>query len=65
MGIKRISDRALYVVTVTRVDPDTGDEWAYPELLSEASSVRGALTNALLAPLSRWHAIDRDEEGKR
>ena len=65
MGIKRISDRALYVVTVTRVDHDTGDEWAYPELLSEASSVRGALTDALLAPLSRWHAIDRDEEGKR
>lgn len=64
MGIKRISDRALYVVTVTRVDPDTGDEWAYPELLSEASSVRGALTDALIAPLSRWHAIDRDEEGK-
>ena len=65
MGIKRISDRALYVVTVTRVDHDTGDEWAYPELLSEASSVRGALTDALLAPLSRWHAIDKDEEGKR
>ena len=65
MGIKRISDRALYVVTVTRVDHDTGDEWAYPELLSEASSVRGALTNALLAPLSRWHAIDKDEKGKR
>ena len=65
MGIKRISDRALYVVTVTRVDPDTGDEWAYPELLSEASSVRGALTDALLAPLSRWHAIDKDEKGKR
>ena len=65
MGIKRISDRALYVVTVTRVDHDTGDQWAYPELLSEASSVRGALTNALLAPLSRWHAIDKDEEGKR
>ena len=65
MGIKRISDRALYVVTVTRVDHSTGDQWAYPELLSEASSVRGALTDALLAPLSRWHAIDRDEEGKR
>ena len=64
MGIKRISDRAPYVVTVTRVDHDTGDQWAYPELLSEASSVRGALTAALLAPLSRWHAIDRDEEGK-
>ena len=60
MGIKRISDRALYVVTVTRVDPDTGDEWAYPELLSEASSVRGALTDAILAPLSRWHALNEE-----
>ena len=60
MGIKRISDRALYVVTVTRVDPDTGDQWAYPELLSEASSVRGALTDALLAPLSRWHALNEE-----
>ena len=65
MGIKRISDRALYVVTVTRVDHDTGGQWAYPELLSEASSVRGALTDAPLAPLYRWHAIDKDEEGKR
>ena len=63
MGIERISDRALYVVTVTRVDPDTGDEWAYPELLSEASSVRGALTDALLAPLSRWHALNNEEAG--
>lgn len=63
MGIKRISDRALYVVTVTRVDPDTGDECAYPELLSEASSVRGALTDALLAPLSRWHALNDEEAG--
>ena len=63
MGIKRISDRALYVVTVTRVDPDTGDEWAYPALLSEASSVRGALTDALLAPLSRWHALNDEEAG--
>ena len=60
MGIKRISDRALYVVTVTRVDHDTGDEWAYPELLSDASSVRGALTNALLAPLSRWHDLNEE-----
>ena len=65
MGIKRISDRALYVVTVTRVDARTRERWIYPSLLSDASSVRGALTNALLAPLSRWHAIDRDEEGKR
>ena len=63
MGIKRISDRALYVVTVTRVDHDTGDEWAYPELLSEAASVRGALTDALLAPLSRWHALNDEEAG--
>ena len=63
MGIKRISDRALYVVTVTRVDPDTGGQWAYPELLSEASSVRGALTDALLAPLSRWHALNNEETG--
>ena len=65
MGIKRISDRALYVVTVTRVDARTRERWIYPSLLSEASSVRGALTNALIAPLSRWHAIDKDEEGKR
>ena len=63
MGIKRISDRALYVVTVTRFDHDTGDEWAYPALLSEASSVRGALTDALLAPLSRWHALNNEETG--
>ena len=65
MGIKRISDRAIYVVTVTRVDARTRERWIYPSLLSDASSVRGAFTNALLAPLSRWHAIDRDEEGKR
>ena len=65
MGIKRISDRALYVVTVTRVDARTRERWIYPSLLSEAASVRGALTDALLAPLSRWHAIDKDEEGKR
>ena len=65
MGIKRISDRALYVATVTRVDARTRERWIYPSLLSDASSVRGALTDALLAPLSRWHAIDRDEEGKR
>ena len=65
MGIKRISDRALYQVTVIRIDARTRERWIYPSLLSDASSVRGALTNALLAPLSRWHAIDRDEEGKR
>ena len=63
MGIKRISDRALYVVTVTRVDHDTGDQWAYPALLSDASSVRGALTDAILAPLSRWHALNNEETG--
>ena len=65
MGTMRISDRALYQVTVIRIDARTRERWIYPSLLSEASSVRGALTNALLAPLSRWHAIDRDEEGKR
>ena len=63
MGTTRIGDRALYVVTVTRVDPDTGDEWPYPALLSEASSVRGALTDALIAPLSRWHALNDEEAG--
>ena len=63
MGIKRISDRALYVVTVTRVDHDTGGQWAYPAFLSEAASVRGALTDALLAPLSRWHALNDEEAG--
>ena len=65
MGTTRISDRALYQVTVIRTDARTRERWIYPSLLSDASSVRGALTNALLAPLSRWHAIDRDEEGKR
>ena len=65
MGIKRISDRALYHVTVIRIDARTRERWIYPSLLSDASSVRGALTNALIAPLSRWHAIDKDEEGKR
>ena len=65
MGIKRISDRALYQVTVIRIDARTRERWIYPSLLSDAASVRGALTDALLAPLSRWHAIDRDEEGKR
>ena len=65
MGIKRISDRALYQVTVIRIDARTRERWIYPSLLSDASSVRGALTNALVAPLSRWHAIDKDEEGKR
>ena len=60
-----ISDLALYEVTVRRIDQSTGQEWAYPRLVSHASSVRGALTDALIAPLSRWHAIDKDEEGKR
>lgn len=63
MGIKRISDRALYVVTVTRVDARTRERWIYPSLLSDASSVRGALTDALLAPLSRWHALNNEETG--
>ena len=63
MGIKRISDRALYQVTVIRIDARTRERWIYPSLLSDASSVRGALTNALLAPLSRWHALNDEEAG--
>ena len=63
MGTMRISDRALYQVTVIRIDARTRERWIYPSLLSDAASVRGALTDALVAPLSRWHAID--EEGKR
>ena len=63
MGIKRISDRALYQVTVIRIDARTRERWIYPSLLSDASSVRGALTNALLAPLSRWHALNNEEAG--
>ena len=65
MGTTRIGDRAVYEVTVRRVDDKTREQWTYPPIVTRASSVRGALTNALLAPLSRWHAIDRDEEGKR
>ena len=63
MGTMRISDRALYQVTVIRIDARTRERWIYPSLLSEASSVRGALTNALLAPLSRWHALNNEETG--
>lgn len=63
MGIKRISDRALYQVTVIRIDARTRERWIYPSLLSEASSVRGALTDALVAPLSRWHALNNEETG--
>ena len=63
MGTTRISDRALYQVTVIRIDARTRERWIYPSLLSDASSVRGALTNALLAPLSRWHALNNEETG--
>ena len=63
MGTTRISDRALYQVTVIRIDARTRERWIYPSLLSEASSVRGALTDALLAPLSRWHALNNEETG--
>ena len=63
MGIKRISDRALYQVTVIRIDARTRERWIYPSLLSDAASVRGALTNALIAPLSRWHALNDEEAG--
>ena len=45
-----ISDLALYEVTVRRIDQSTGQEWTYPRLVSHASSVRGALTDALIAP---------------
>ena len=63
MGIKRISDRAIYVVTVTRVDARTRERWIYPSLLSDASSVRGALTDALIAPLDQWHHLPLDAGG--
>ena len=63
MGTMRISDRALYQVTVIRIDARTRERWIYPSLLSDASSVRGALTNALIAPLSRWHALNNEETG--
>ena len=63
MGTMRISDRALYQVTVIRIDARTRERWIYPSLLSEASSVRGALTDALIAPLSRWHALNDEEAG--
>ena len=63
MGTMRISDRALYQVTVIRIDARTRERWIYPSLLSDASSVRGALTDALLAPLSRWHALNNEETG--
>ena len=33
--------------------------WSLPV----AASVRGALTDALLAPLSRWHALNNEEAG--
>ena len=54
-----ISDRAEYVVTVRRVDGD--HQWVYPAFRTEASSVRGALTRAALAPLERWHELGDDE----
>ena len=63
MGTMRISDRALYQVTVIRIDARTRERWIYPSLLSDASSVRGALTDALLAPLSHWHALNNEETG--
>ena len=63
MGTMRISERALYQVTVIRIDARTRERWIYPSLLSEAASVRGALTDALLAPLSRWHALNDEEAG--
>ena len=63
MGTTRIGDRAVYEVTVRRVDDKTREQWTYPPLVTRASSVRGALTDALLAPLSRWHALNDEETG--
>ena len=63
MGTTRIGDRAVYEVTVRRVDDKTREQWTYPPIVTRASSVRGALTDALLAPLSRWHALNNEETG--
>ena len=63
MGTTRIGDRAVYEVTVRRVDDKTRERWTYPPIVTRASSVRGALTDALLAPLSRWHALNNEETG--
>ena len=63
MGTTRIGDRAVYEVTVRRVDDKTREQRTYPPLVTRASSVRGALTDALLAPLSRWHALNDEEAG--
>ena len=63
MGKTRIGDRAVYEVTVRRVDDKTREQWTYPPIVTRASSVRGALTDALLAPLSRWHALNNEEAG--
>ena len=46
-----------------RVDDKTREQWTYPPLVTRAASVRGALTDALLAPLSRWHALNNEETG--
>ena len=51
-----ISDLALYEVTVRRIDQSTGQEWAYPRLVSRASSVRGALGAALAAAVAVAYA---------
>ena len=63
MGTTQICDRAVYEVTVRRVDDKTREQWTYPPLVTRAASVRGALTDALLAPLSRWHALNNEETG--
>ena len=63
MGATRIGDRAVYEVTVRRVDDKTREQWTYPPIVTRAASVRGALTDALLAPLSRWHALNNEEAG--
>ena len=63
MGTTRIGDRAVYEVTVRRVDDKTREQWTYPPIVTRASSVRGALTDALIAPLDRWHHLPLDAGG--
>ena len=39
MGTTRIGDRAVYEVTVRRVDDKTREQWTYPQIVTRASSV--------------------------
>ena len=53
------SDRADYIITVRRVDGAT--HWVYPPLTVTAASVRGALTQAAIAPLDHWHELTKEK----